>query len=223
MPVPLAVKSTIAPLTLAPRLIKPLLAVDSSVNVPEAVIEPDVNIAASFIIEKLLPVDVPDPIVRAEPPLFTKLTLPDVLAVKLPIETSNVLMLPEPDDTFKVVPDISPAFCVNVPDPLADRLIVLPTRVLLKVMLPLLAVVVKDSVLFDAKIVCVVKELSVDRDKLLNESPPADKLNAPAPLLTTVALPNVLSVKLEVDVVILPIAPVPLLRLTLVAVKVPPP
>ena len=68
----------------------------------------------------------------------------------------------------------------------------------------------------------VVSPLSFDTDSPVNVAPPDARLSAPAPLFTTVAVPVVLSVRLGVDVLMLPIVPEPEKRETdVVPVKVP--
>jgi len=73
----------------------------------------------------------------------------------------------------------------------------------------LFAVVVSAVIPELAKAEAVVIALSLLTDKLVNVSPPEDRLTAP--VFTTVALPVVLSVKLGVAVLILPILPEPVL------------
>src|ERR1700721_553263 len=96
-----------------------------------------------------------------------------------------------------------------MPEPLAERLTVVPLRLPPRLTLPLLPVVARAIVPEEAKAVVVVNVLSVLTDKPENVSPPEAKLNAPAPLFTTVALPVVFTVKLGVDVLMLPILPEP--------------
>ena len=87
-----------------------------------------------------------------------------------------------------------------------------PLKLPPRLTLPLLAVVAKDTVPEEAKAVVVVRVLSLLTDTPENVSPPEARLNAPAPLFTTIALPVVLSVKLGVNVLILPISPEPLVN-----------
>src|ERR1700721_3857771 len=96
-----------------------------------------------------------------------------------------------------------------MPEPLAERLTVVPLTLPPRLTLPLLPVVAKITVPEDARAVVVVRVLSVLTDKPEKVSPPEAKLNAPAPLFTTVALPVVLTVRLGVLVAILPILPEP--------------
>jgi len=98
---------------------------------------------------------------------------------------------------------------VIAPAPLAERATVVPFRLLPRLILPLLAVVERANVLEEARAVEVVRLLLLLTDKLEKVSPPEARLKAPAPLFTTVALPVVLRVKLEVEVFILPILPEP--------------
>ena len=73
----------------------------------------------------------------------------------------------------------------------------------------LLAVVDKDNIPDEARAVVGVSVLSLLTVNPEKVSPPEVRLKAPAPLFTTVALPVVLSVRLGVDVFMLPILPDP--------------
>ncbi len=93
--------------------------------------------------------------------------------------------------------------------PLADKLAVAAFRLNPRDILPLFAVVVNAVVpeLVSADVVVIVL-LSLT-DRLVNVPPPEARLTAP--VFTTVALPVVLSVRLGVVVLILPISPEPVL------------
>ena len=90
---------------------------------------------------------------------------------------------------------------------MALRFIVLPVTFSPRLSAPLFAIVERATVPEAASAELVLNVSSLLTLKLLNVAPPEDRLNAPAPLLLTVAEPVVLTDKLDVDVLILPILP----------------
>jgi hypothetical protein len=104
---------------------------------------------------------------------------------------------------------------MTVPDALAPR-----------EMPPLLAVVESERAPADVMAVDVDSELSVETERLAKVDPPELSARAPAPLLTTVAEPVVLSVRLDVLRVFVPVNEIPLVpadRLVVPAVRTPAP
>lgn len=138
-------------------------------------------------------------------------TFPVVFTVKLGVDVSKPVISPDPEVNNKdVVPTIGPDGLVIVPLPLAAMVVVAPFVVVPpKAMLPLLLVAVSENVPRDKNVVVVVMLLSLDRVKLANISSPEVSCKAPAPVLTTVALPVVFNVMAVVDVAILPMVPDP--------------
>ena len=109
-----------------------------------------------------------------------------------------------------------------MPEPLAERLTVVPLRLPPRLILPLLLVVAKAKVPEAAIAVVVVRVLSVLTDKPVKVAPPEARLRAP--VFTTVAVPVVFKVRLGVTVVILPILPeVEAKDIEVLPVKVPAP
>jgi len=209
LPNPVAETVTAVPEALAPRFIELLLEprVDND-NVPAAVIVPVVDKAALLLDTiMLLPVEAPPPILRAVALLPFHMTLPVVLNVKLLVVPPRVNMLPLPETRFKLVALIKPPVWLIVPEPLAEKLSVVPETLAPRLTVPLLAVVVKAIVPEEARAEVVERVLSLLTDKLEKVEPPEARLRAPAPLFTTVALPVVLRVRLGVEVFILPILP----------------
>ncbi len=86
---------------------------------------------------------------------------------------------------------------------------VTPERFPPRLILPLLPVVDKDNTPAEARAVFVVSVLLLLTESPEKVAPPEARVNGPAPLFITVALPVVLSVKLGVEVLILPILPEP--------------
>src|SRR6202166_3393756 len=212
VPVPFAVSVTAVPEADAPNATLPLLALVTNDRVPDAVIPPEVVRAALFETDTALPVDVPAPIFSAAPPVPAHVTLPVVLNVRFDVVPVSVVMAPEPEVRFKFVVVIDPPLCPIVPEPFAVKLAVAALRLNPSDMLPLFAVVVSAVVPELVSAEAVVMELSLLTDKLVNVSPPEARLTAP--VLTTVALPVVFSVRLGVAVLIEPMLPEPVLIAT---------
>jgi hypothetical protein len=189
-----------------------LFPVVNNPSVPVAVIAPEVVRAALFETETLFPVDVGLPMLRAAPPVPTQLTLPVVLKVKLLVVPVTLVMAPEPEDRFKFVAVIEPPVCVMIPEPLAVKLTVVAVVLNPRETFPLFAVVA--SVRFpDAERAVVVKRaLLLLTARVLNVAPPDDKLIEPTVEFTTVAAPVVLSSKLGVELLMLPMVPDPDVR-----------
>ncbi len=92
---------------------------------------------------------------------------------------------------------------------MAVKLIVTPVRLAPRLTAPLLAVVDKLTVPDEAILVVVWRLLLLLTFSPEKVSPPEARLNVPAVVFTTVALPVVLSVNSGVDVFMLPILPEP--------------
>ena len=108
VPEPFAVSVTAVPEADAPSATLPLFALVTNDNVPFAVMAPEVVRAALLETDTAFPVDVPAPILRAEPPVPAHVTLPDVLNVRLEVVPVRVVIAPEPDVRFKLVVVIDP-------------------------------------------------------------------------------------------------------------------
>jgi len=78
-----------------------------------------------------------------------------------------------------------------------------------RLILPLLPVVDKVNTPDEARAVFVVSVLLLLTESPEKVAPPEASVKGPAPLFITVALPVVLSVKLGVEVLMLPMLPVP--------------
>ena len=135
--------------------------------------------------------------------------MPAVLAVKLLMEPLSELMLPVPEARLRAVAVIAPAVWPIAPEPLAVNVTVVPVALLPRLMAPLLAVVVSDSVPADVSADVVLKELSVDTARLVKVVTGEAILSAPAPLFTTERAPVVLRTRLGVEVLMLVILPEP--------------
>jgi len=94
-----------------------------------------------------------------------------------------------------------------LPEPLAASATVVPEALPPRLIPPLLATIDRESIPEEPRAVVVVMELSLLTDKLEKVLPPEARFRAPAPELTTVALPVVLRVRLGVEVLMLPILP----------------
>jgi len=108
VPEPLAESVTAVPVRLLPRLILALPALVDRESVPEALIAPEVDRAALFETEILLPLELPLPILSAAPLIPVQVTLPVVLNVRLVVVPVKVLIFPEPEARFKFVAVIAP-------------------------------------------------------------------------------------------------------------------
>jgi len=94
-----------------------------------------------------------------------------------------------------------------LPEPLALIDTAVPEALPPRLTLPLLAVVERESIPEEVIAVEVASALLLLTDSPEKVSPPEARLRAPAPELTTVALPVVLRVRLGVEVLMLPILP----------------
>lgn len=213
-PVPLAVRLTIVPLApLAPMAIVPLLLV--------ANVKPAVDVSAVLSV-KLLSVVTDKPLKFAPPwervigpaPLLTTMAVPVVFKVRAGVVVLTLPMFPDPElrdnDTepvnVPVVPEIAP-------EPLALRATAVPLMLFApKAMALLPAVVLKFTAPAELSAPVTVKLLESETVKEANWAPPDVKVAAP--VLVTVALPVVFKVKASVVVLMGPIAPEPLLKLT---------
>jgi len=108
VPEPFAVSVTAVPAAEAPNVTLPLFAFVTNDKVSLAVIAPVVVSVALFDTDTALPVDVPEPILSAEPPVPAHVTLPEVLNVRFDVVPVSVVIAPEPDVRFRLVVVIEP-------------------------------------------------------------------------------------------------------------------
>src|SRR5271168_4909936 len=149
-PVPLAERVTpLAPDELTLKVMLPLLALVVRDKRPLAVMEPLTLIVWSLVRVKALPELVPGPTARAAPaPLLLRVTLPEVLAVRLVVEVER-LTVPLVE-VMERVPEVRVPAPVRAPEPLAVRVMVpaeaeLVERLLATVIAPLLALVTSET------------------------------------------------------------------------------